>query len=99
VDRDREHALRGFLPNHIFFELGDDFAWRGDPREELFARAATFAFLVEDRLAELDTLAADVDVARSFDQRPDVTVALATLRTESVLLRGPAAASPRDIPG
>ena len=61
--------------------------------EELLARAAALAFLVEDRLAQLDALAADVDVARSFDQRADVAIALATERTEGVLLRRAAAAS------
>ena len=70
----------------------------GIAREELLARAAALAFLVEDRLAKLDALAADVDVARSFDQRADVAIALATERTEGVLLGGPAAASPGDIP-
>ena len=60
--------------------------------------AAAFALLVEDRLAELDALAADVDVARSFDQRADVAIALATERTEGVLLGGAAAACAADIP-
>jgi hypothetical protein len=36
-------------------------------REELLARASAFALLVQNRLAKLDALAADVDVARSFD--------------------------------
>jgi len=48
-------------------ELSDDLAWRGDAREELLAAAATFALLIEDRLAKLDAFAADVNVARPFD--------------------------------
>ncbi len=54
--------------------------------------AAAAAFLFEDRLAEVDTLAADVNVARSFDQRPDVAIALSAERAERVFLGG--AASP-----
>ena len=56
VHGDREHALSALLPNDILIELRHDLAWRGDAREELFARAAPFAFLVEDRLAKLDAL-------------------------------------------
>ena len=60
----------------------------GISREELLARAAAALFLVEDRLAEVDALAADVDVAGPFDQRADVAIALAAERTEGVLLGG-----------
>jgi hypothetical protein len=59
-----------------------------DTLKSCLARAAALAFLIEDRLAELDALAADVDVARSFDERADVAIALATERTEGVLLSG-----------
>ena len=76
----------------------DDLARRGDAREQLLAGAAALAFLVEDRLAQLDALAADVDVARPFDQRADVAIALATERTEGVLLGGAAAACAADVP-
>ena len=98
VHGDGEHALGLFLADHVLVELRHDLARRGDAREELLARAAAFAFLVEDRLAKLDALAADVDVARSFDQRADVAIALATERTERVLFGGSAAACAADIP-
>jgi len=39
---------------------------------------AALAFLVEDRLAEFDALAADVNVVRPFHERSDVAIALAT---------------------
>ena len=98
VHGDGQHALGRFLADHVFVELGDDLARRGDAGEELLARAAALALLVENRLAELDALAADVDVARSFDQRSDVAIALATERTEGVLLGGAAAACAADVP-
>ena len=48
-------------------------------------RVAAAAFLlVEDRLAELDALAADVDVAGPFDERADVAVALAAERAVGI---------------
>ena len=50
---------------------------RRDVGEEGLGNAAAAFLLVDDRLAELDTFAADVDVARSFDQGADVAVALA----------------------
>ena len=70
----------------------------GNAGEELLAGAAAAAFLVEDRLAQLDALAADVNVARSFDQRADVAIALATERTEGVLLGGAASAAAATAP-
>ena len=66
---------------------------RGDGNlgEELLAGAAPAALLLENRLAQLDALAADVDVAGSFDQRANVAIALAAKRTKCVLLGGAAA--------
>jgi hypothetical protein len=34
-------------------------------------------FLLQDRLAEVDALAADVNVAGTFHERPDIAIALA----------------------
>ena len=62
-------------------------------REQLLAGAAAPPLLLEDRLAQLDALAADVNVARSLDQRADVAIALAAERTKGVLLGGAAAAA------
>ena len=52
-----------------------------------------FALLFEDRLAEVDTLAADVNVAGSFDQRADVAIALSTEGAEGVFLGGAGSAA------
>src|SRR5829696_8397115 len=99
VDGDRKHAFGRLLANDVFVKLGLDLAWSGDAGEELLARAAAFAFLVQDRLAKLDALATDVNVARSFDQRSDVSITFATERTERVLLGCAAAAcSAADVP-
>ena len=46
--------------------------------------AAAAFLLVDDRLAQLDALAADVDVARPFDEGADVAVALAAEGTVGV---------------
>ena len=63
--------------------------------EQRLAGAAAAALLFEDRLAEVDALAADVDVAGPFDQRPDVAIALAAEGAEGVFLGGAAAAASR----
>jgi hypothetical protein len=73
-----QHALGMLLADDVVVELGNEFAWRGNASEKLLARAAAPAFLFEDRLAELNALAADVNVAGTFDQGTDVAIALAT---------------------
>jgi hypothetical protein len=79
-------------------ELRYDLAWRRDLGEELFLSPAPLPFLVEDRLAEFDTLAADVHVPWSFDQRTDIAITLTAERTEGVLLRGATASRACQIP-
>ena len=99
VNGDSQHSLGRFLANDVLVELRQDLARRGDSRKELLARAAAFAFLVEDTLAKLDALAADVNVARSFDQWSDVPITFATERTERILFGCAAAAcSAADVP-
>src|SRR5260221_3222084 len=46
--------------------------------------AAAAFLLIDDGLAEFDALAADVDVARSLDQRPHVAMTAAAERTVGV---------------
>src|SRR5262249_20571731 len=92
MNGDGEHSLGRFLPDDVLIELPHDLAGRRNAGEELFARSTTFAFLVDDRLAKLDALAADVDVARSFNQWSDVSIAFTTERTERVLFGCAAAA-------
>ena len=99
MDGDGEHLLGRFLPDDVFVELDHDLARRGNLGEERLARAAAAALLVEDRLAKLDAFAADVDIARPFDQRADVAIALATERTKGVFLGGaPTSATSGHIP-
>jgi hypothetical protein len=86
VHGDGEDPLRVLLADHVLVEVRDDLPGRRNRSEELLARAATTLLLVEDRLAQLDAFAADVDVTRALDQRPHVPVALATERAEGVLL-------------
>ena len=59
---------------------------RGDGMfgERLLGGAAAALLLVDDRLAQLDALAADVDVAGALDEGADVAVALAAERAVGV---------------
>jgi len=98
VHRDGENALGRILADDVLVELRQDFTRRGDPREELFTRAASFSFLVEDRLAKLDALAADVNVAGPFDKGTDVSITLATERAERVLFCRTTAACAANVP-
>ena len=93
VDGHGQDLLGLLLADDVLVEVLDDLPRRGDLGEQRLAGAAAAAFLLEDRLAQVDALAADVDVARPFDQRSDVAVALATEGTEGVLLGGSAAAA------
>ena len=88
--RRRAPSWRASWPIDVFVELRRRSRAAWGCGEELLGRAAAAPLLVEDRLAQLDALAADVNVAGSFDQRADVAIALATERTEGVLLRGTA---------
>jgi hypothetical protein len=45
-----QYFLSVLLANHVFVELRDDLAWRGNFGEELFAGAAPPSLLFEDRL-------------------------------------------------
>ncbi len=53
---------------------------------EVLRAAAPAFFLVDDRLAQFDAFAADVNVARPFDQGADVAVALAAEGTIGVAI-------------
>ena len=76
-DGDSQDFFGEVLADYILVELFDNLAWGVDFAEELLAGAASSSFLFEDRLAQLDAFSANVDVARPFDQRPDIAVALA----------------------
>ena len=72
-----QDLLGPLLADHVLIELLLDGAGRRDMREQRLGRAAAPFFLVDDRLAQLDALAADIDVARSFDEGADVAIAFA----------------------
>src|SRR5262249_25641054 len=67
---------------------------RGDMREERLGDAAATFFLVDDRLAQLDALAADVDVAGAFDERTDVPVTLPAEGTVGIAVPASVASRP-----
>jgi hypothetical protein len=67
VHSDGEHPLGRLLANDVVIELGHDFTRRGDLGEQLLAATSTFAFLIENALAQLDAFAADINVAGAFD--------------------------------
>ena len=78
VDGDGEDLLGPLLADDVLVELLlDRRAATGMLDDGGFGAAAALLLLVDDRLAELDALAADVDVAGPFDERADVAVALA----------------------
>src|SRR5205814_9437440 len=98
VDRDREDLFGPVLTDDVTVELVLDVPRRGDVRDRRLAAALAALLVVDDRLAELDALAADVNVAGAFNERPNVAVALATKRAVRIAIaagasgRSPAAA-------
>src|SRR5205085_2520652 len=82
------------LADHVLVQLVLDRARRRDVREIRLGDAAAALLLVDDRLAQFDALAADVDVAGALDERPDVAVALAAEGTVCVAVATGAAGRP-----
>lgn len=78
VNRDGENTFAVSLPHHVLIELRDDLFRRRNPREQRLGRSPAALLLLQNRLAQVDALAADIDVARPFDQRADIAVTLAT---------------------
>jgi hypothetical protein len=52
--------------------------------DQTLGDAATAFLLVDDGLAELDALAADVDIAGPFDEGPDIAITLAAEGTKGI---------------
>jgi len=99
VNRDGKDLLGSLLTNHVLIKLFLDGPRRGDVGKQALGAAPTTFFLVDNRLAQLDAFAADVYVARPFDERTDVPIALATEGAISIAIpsrvaRGSAASSP-----
>jgi hypothetical protein len=83
VDGDRERSLRALLADHVLVEDLVDLAglWQ---RLELEARRRG-QLLVDDLIAEIDALVADVD-ARARDQLLDLALGLAAEAAEELLV-------------
>src|SRR5205807_915045 len=92
VDRYRQHLLGAVLADDVLIDLVLDRARRRDVGDGVAGDAAAFAFLVDDRLAQFDAFAADVDVAGAFDERADVAVAFAAEGAKGVAIASGAAA-------
>ena len=77
VNGDRQHPFGALLADDVLIELFLDTARRRrvGTRRAFAGATPPFAFLLDDRLAKVDALAADVDIARPFDQRSDIAVA------------------------
>ncbi len=84
VHRDRQHLLGAVLADDVLVELVLDRARRRNIGDEALGDAAAALLLVDDRLAQLDALAADIDVAGALDERADVAIALAAKRAKGV---------------
>src|SRR5262249_15961997 len=80
------HLLGSFLADHVKVELFLDLARRRNVGEKCLGHASPLPLLVEDLLAQLDTIAADVHVARPLHQGADIAIALAAEGAISILL-------------
>src|SRR5262249_49375950 len=86
--------------DHILVEFLFDGARRRDVGKEGFGDAAAAFFLIDDRLAEFDALAADIHIAGPFHERAHVAIALAaegaiSVAVPSRVARGPPPAAGR----
>jgi hypothetical protein len=89
-----QNFLRRILPDDVAIELRHDFARRRNAVKQRFGAAAAALFLVQNRLAQFDALATDVNIARPLDERTNVAVALAAERAEGVLFGRAGATTP-----
>src|SRR5688500_4597460 len=93
---DGEDLLGPVLADDVQVQLLLDLPRGGDVGDQRLAGSPAALLVVDDRLAQLDTFAADVDVVGPFDQGADVAVALAAERAVGVAVAaGAAAGSPR----
>src|SRR5687767_14730589 len=88
MNGDREHFFALLLADDVLVERSDDLARRRNAVEERLGCAAAALLLLQDRLAQVNTLAADVNISGPLDERTYVAVALAAERAKGVLLRG-----------
>src|SRR5262249_40035385 len=84
VDGHGQDLLGPVLADHVLVQFLLDGPRGGDVGEQGLGAAPAPLLLVDDRLAQLDALAADVDVVGPLDQGADVAVALAAEGTIGV---------------
>jgi hypothetical protein len=72
----REGVLRLVLPTHEFIQLFAEKRWA----DTLRGRITAAPLLVDDRLAKLGALAADIHVSRPLNERSDLGMAFAAER-------------------
>src|SRR5262249_50463430 len=77
VHCDRQDFLGPLLADHVLVEFFLNGPRRGDVGEDGFGAAAATLLLIDDRLAQFDALAADIDVAGAFNRGSDVAIAFA----------------------
>ena len=65
---DGEGPLLSRLSDDVLVQMGDDIARAGNLVEKLLLRLALL-FLIENRLAKFDALAADIHVAGALDEQ------------------------------
>jgi hypothetical protein len=80
-----QYAFGRGLANHVLIQVSHNLTRGGNFVEQVATWAATFLLLIQNGLAKLDTFAANVDIPWTFDQWPDVSIALAAKRAKSVL--------------
>jgi hypothetical protein len=91
VHRDGERTLGGVLADHVLVKELLHLTRRGNRRKEWTCRGNATLLLLEDVLAEVGAVGADVDVARAFDHRANFTRGLAAEGAGGALLATEAA--------
>ena len=92
VDGDGERALGGVLADHVLVEELLQLARRRNRREERASGRDAALLLLEDVLAEIGAVRADVDVARALDHGADLAAGLSAEAARGHLLAAEAAA-------
>jgi hypothetical protein len=85
VDSHREGALGGLLANHVLLEDLVDLAWFRQILEFDTTAAGRGQLLIDDLVAEVDALIADIDAGAS-DQLFDLALGLAAEAAEELLV-------------